>query len=254
MNLLDLSGRNALVVGAGGLGSPIALGLAEQGADVAAADIDQARAEEAAAGVAALGRKSLALQVDVTADRSVEAMAAAYAAAFPRVDILVNCVGVAARTKTEDIPIERWDEVVRLNLHGTFVCCQVFGRRMIEQGGGKIVNVSSVRGNYGILGKGCSEYAASKGAINALTRALAAEWGPHNIYVNAVAPTVVETSLTAGLLADPEARRNLCATIPLGRWAKAEDVVGPVVFLASATAGFITGQILYIDGGLTAAV
>jgi NAD(P)-dependent dehydrogenase (short-subunit alcohol dehydrogenase family) len=254
MNLLDLSGKCALVVGVGGLGAPIAVGLAEQGASVVAADLDQAQAELVAEEVGLLGRPALGLMVDVTSSESVLAMAGRIEEVFPRVDILVNCVGVAARMSTEEIPIEKWEQVMRVNIQGTFLCCQVFGKEMIKRGGGKIINMSSVRGHYGVLRRGHADYCASKGAVDALTRALAAEWGVHNICVNAVAPTVVETKLTAGIFSDPKAMQALCETTPLGRWATSKDIVGPVVFLASSAADFVTGHILYVDGGLTSAV
>jgi NAD(P)-dependent dehydrogenase (short-subunit alcohol dehydrogenase family) len=137
-----------------------------------------------------------------------------------------------------------------INTRGTFLCCQAVGREMIKQKGGKIVNLSSVRGHYG-LPAGYAAYCSSKGAVDTLTRTLACEWAKYGVCVNAIAPTVVETELTKDLLADKEYAKTMKARIPMGRWAVPEDVVGPALFFASEAANFVTGQILYIDGGVT---
>ena len=162
-------------------------------------------------------------------------------------------MGIAARVPSESIPIDRLRETLEVNTVGTFLCCRVFGSEMIRRGGGKIVNVSSVRGRFGAPA-GAADYCASKGAVDSLTRALAVEWAPHRVYVNAIAPTVVETGFTTGILSNPNAAADLVRRIPLGRWAQPEDIVGPVLFFASPASDYVTGQILYVDGGLTAAV
>jgi gluconate 5-dehydrogenase len=137
------------------------------------------------------------------------------------------------------------------NIRGTFLCCRTVGQQMIKQGYGKIINLSSVRGRYG-LPSGYAAYCSSKGAVDALTRTLACEWAKYNVLVNAVAPTIVETDLTKENLAKPDYAKMMKAKIPLGRWAMPEDIVGATVFFASKCSDFITGQILYIDGGVTA--
>ena len=253
MNLLDLSGKKALVIGVGGIGTALAVGFAQCGADVAVADRDPGSAETAASGVRAFGCRTLARTVDVTDEASVNALAADLAGSWGGVDILVNTAGVAARLPSVSIPIEKMRETLEVNTVGTFICCRVFGKEMMARGGGKIVNISSVRARYGTRG-GMADYCASKGAVDALTRQLAVEWAPCRIYVNAIAPTVVETGLTRSILSNPEAAASLVQQIPLGRWAQPEDLVGPVLFFASAASDYVTGQILFVDGGLTAVV
>lgn len=250
MNLLDLTGKKALVVGTGGIGSALAAGLAQHGADVAVADRDSASAEAAADGVRAFGCRTLARSVDVTSEASVETLAAALGAAWGGIDVLVNAAGTAARTPSVSVEIEKVRQTLEVNTLGTFICCRVFGREMMQRGGGKIVNISSVRAQYGTRG-GMADYCASKGAVDALTRQLAVEWAPQ-IYVNAIAPTVVATGFTTSILTDPAAAASLIERIPLGRWALPEDLVGPVLFFASPASDYVTGQILFVDGGLTA--
>jgi NAD(P)-dependent dehydrogenase (short-subunit alcohol dehydrogenase family) len=253
MNLLDLTGKKALVIGAGGIGSALAAGLAQHGADVAVADRDLASAEAAADGVRAFGCRTLPRGVDVTDEASVEALAAELKTLWGGVDILVNAVGIAARTPSVSVSLGKVRETFEVNTIGTFTCCRVFGKEMMERGGGKIVNISSVRASYGTLG-GMADYGASKGAVDALTRQLAVEWAHRRVYVNAIAPTVVETPFTTSILDDPVAAASLVERIPLGRWAQPEDLVGPVLFFAAPASDYVTGQILFVDGGLTAVV
>ncbi|MDH4299403.1 MAG: SDR family oxidoreductase, partial [Dehalococcoidia bacterium] len=206
--------------------------------------------EPVAAQIKALGKKSLAVASDVTDERSVKAMVEQVVQTFSHVDILVNAAGINIRNSAEEISIDDWKKVMDFNALGTFVCCQAVGRVMIKQKSGKIVNVSSVRGRYGAP-SGAIAYSPSKGAVDTLTRTLACEWAKYNIFVNAVAPTLIETDLTRQALANPEFAKTMKARIPLGRWGFPEDVVGPTVFLASKASDFVTGQIIYVDGGTT---
>jgi len=253
VNLLDLTGKKALVIGTGGIGAALAAGLARHGADVAVADKDPASSAKAAAGVRAFGCRTMAKTVDVADESSVAALQHDVAEAWSAVDILVNAAGIAAREASVSVALDSFRKTMEINALGTFICCRVFGREMAQSGGGKIVNISSVRASYGTPA-GMADYCASKGAVDALTRQLAVEWAPHRVYVNAIAPTVVETDFTAPILSDPNASASLVERIPLGRWAQPEDLVGPVLFFASAASDYVTGQILFVDGGLTAAM
>ena len=251
MDEFDIAGQHAVVIGCGGLGRAIAAGLADHGVRVAVADLDGARAAAVAGELGAGAAAGFA--VDATSEASVRELAAAVLAQFPGVDILVNAAGITVTKRAEELTPEEWRRVIDVNATGTFICCRVFGEHMIARRRGKIINLSSVRGRFGSP-FGQAEYSASKGAIDALTRALAAQWAGFGVYVNAIAPTIVETDLTRERLADPQFAAGLRASIPLGRWGAPGDVVGPVLFLASPASDFVTGQILYVDGGLTARI
>jgi gluconate 5-dehydrogenase len=254
MHEFDFSGRRVLVVGAGGLGGAVAAGFASRGAAVAVADRDEHRAGTLAGELSARhGVGTTAIAVDVTVEDEVRAMVAAAVDGLGGLDVLVNAHGATVRTRAEDLAPADWRRILDVNATGTFLCCQAAGAHMAQAGGGAIVNLSSVRGRYGAT-FGQAEYSASKGAVDALTRSLAAQWAELGIRVNAVAPTFVETDLTRSVLADEAFAAGLRASIPMGRWGEADDVVGPVLFFASPAARFVTGQILYVDGGLTARV
>jgi NAD(P)-dependent dehydrogenase (short-subunit alcohol dehydrogenase family) len=250
-NLFDLTGKVALVTGgAGGIGKAQALGLADAGADVVVASRKLGHLEEVAKEIAAKGRKSLAVTVDVVDEKSVNDMVATILKEFGRIDIVANSHGLAIRKPADTFPIEEWQQVMDINTRGTFIVCQAVGREMIKQKSGKIINMSSVRGRYG-LPADYAAYCPSKGAVDTLTRTLACEWAKHNVLVNAVAPTIVETDLTRDALANPDYAKMMKSRIPLGKWAMPEDIVGATVFFASRASDFITGQVLYIDGGVT---
>jgi NAD(P)-dependent dehydrogenase (short-subunit alcohol dehydrogenase family) len=246
-----LTGKVAIVVGgAGGIGHAQALGLAEACADVVVASRKLEHLEPVVKEIQARGRKSLAVPVEVTQEKSVVAMLDSVLKEFPHVDILVNAHGLAIRKPADTFPLDEWQRVMDINTRGTFICCQAVGRVMIKQRSGKIINMSSVRGRYG-LPADYAAYCPSKGAVDTLTRTLACEWAKYNVLVNAVAPTIVETELTRPALADPVYAKMMKSRIPLGRWAMPEDIVGATIFFASKASDFITGQILYIDGGVT---
>jgi gluconate 5-dehydrogenase len=251
IDIFDLTGRVALVVGgAGGIGHAQALGLADAGADVVVASRNLEHLNKVAEEVKAKGKQSIPVTVNVTDEKSVTEMVNNILKNFPRIDILVNAAGIAIRKPADTFPIDEWQRVMDINTRGTFLCCQAVGRVMIKQKYGKIINLSSVRGRYG-LPAGYAAYCSSKGAVDTLTRTLACEWAKYNVLVNAVAPTIVETELTRSALADPAYANQMKSRIPLGKWALPEDIVGATIFFASKASDFITGQILYIDGGVT---
>lgn len=249
--MFDLSGKVALVTGSSrGLGSEIAVGLAELGADVIVSGQENDHCGETMDRVKALGRKTFGYGLDVAQEDQVNKMMKRVVDEFGRIDILVNCAGINSRQPAETFPIDDWQRVMDVNVRGTFLCSKAAAPHMIERKSGKIVNVSSVRGRYG-LPENYAAYSTSKGAVDTLTRTLACEWAKHNIMVNAIAPTIIETQQTAPALADPEFAARMKARIPMGRWGFLSDVVGPTAFLASSASDFVTGQILYVDGGVT---
>jgi NAD(P)-dependent dehydrogenase (short-subunit alcohol dehydrogenase family) len=250
-DLFDLSGKVAVVVGGhGGIGKAIALGLADAGADVIVTSRNIEALKDVAEEIKAKGKKSMAVAVDIVEEKLVSDMVNKVMEAFGRIDILVNAAGLAIRKPADAFPIDEWQKVMDINTRGTFLCCQAVGRVMLKQKSGRIINVSSVRGRYG-LPANYAAYCASKGAVDTLTRTLACEWAKSNVLVNAVAPTVVETDLTKSALADPAYAKQMKDRIPMGKWAMPEDIVGSVIFFASEASSFVTGQILYIDGGVT---
>jgi len=252
IDMFDLTGKTAILAGgAGGIGSALALGMARCGADILVADLHPESFSETADKIREFGRQVEVVNVDVTQEKAVSDMVNHALGVFQHIDILVNAAGIAIREPAESFPIDEWQKVMDINVRGTFLTCQAVGKVMIEQGGGKIINISSVRGRFGAP-KDYAGYCTSKGAVDALTRTLACEWGKYHVLVNAIAPATVETELVRPMLTKPEDAERLKARIPVGHWAMPEDIVGPVVFLASKASDFVSGQIIYIDGGMTA--
>jgi len=255
--LFDLSGKVAIVTGSaarGGIGQAVALGLAQQGADIVAMDIDESLACETAGQVRELGRRSLCVGCDISKPADVERLFAQVDAEFARVDILVNNVGIGSHQHPEDVSLEDWHRVMDVNATGTFLCSQHAARRMIKQGtGGSIINIASIAGSTA-LGRGNFVYSVSKGAIIQMTRELAVEWAHHGIRVNAIQPAQIRTRGLQMLLDDPQfnSKRLLdrfLTGIPLNRLGEPDDLVGPVIFLASDASQFVTGMMLPVDGG-----
>jgi len=251
-----LDGRVAVVSGGtGGIGRRISLALAAVGARVAVLGRSAGDAKDLGDEITALGSEAHLVSADVTsrveADRAIEGTVSR----FGRVDIIVNAVGGGAGTAlyaAEAYPEDEFDRIMDLNLRSDLLPTQAAARAMIAAGnGGRVLHISSVRGQLGI-NQGFSAYVAAKGAINALTRQQATEWARHGITVNAIAPTFVATPQVESLLADEEFKAKLLARIPLGRVADTDDLVGAVLFFCSDASSFVTGQILTLDGGLTA--
>jgi NAD(P)-dependent dehydrogenase (short-subunit alcohol dehydrogenase family) len=248
----DLTNQVALVTGAArGLGRETALALAHAGADVALGLRDQATGDGLVAEIAALGRRAVPLQMDVTSLSQVKAAVDQALAAFGRIDILINNAGIAPENLAENVTEPDFDLTCAVNLKGTFFVSQAVGRVMIRQGSGRIVNLGSQAGFIALPGE--SVYCMTKAAISHLTKCLAVEWGQHGITVNAVAPTFIATPGTEPALADPAFKADVIERIAaLHRIGKPVEVMGAIVFLASPAASLITGETILIDGGWTA--
>jgi NAD(P)-dependent dehydrogenase (short-subunit alcohol dehydrogenase family) len=256
LDTFRLNGRVAFVSGGGGaIGSALAVALGSAGAKVAVADIDQANAEAAAVRVRAAGADCLALAGDVTKEAEAQRIVDAVVAKFGTIDIVVNAVGGGAGKvlfEAQEYPRDAWDWIMEINLRSTLVATQAAVREMVKAGhGGRVINISSVRATLGI-NAGYSAYVAAKGAISSLTRQWATEWAKYGITVNGIAPTFVDTPQVAMLLGDPDFKAGLVNRVPLRRVGETDDLVGAVIFFASNASSFVTGQILGIDGGLTA--
>lgn len=251
-DLFRLDGRVALITGgAGGLGQIIARGLAEFGAaHVTVADQDLAGAQCAAAELARLGYGAGAEYVDVTSRQSVEELVARVEARHGPVDILVNSAGINLRKPVLEYAEDEYDRILDVNLKGTFLCCQAAGRSMLARRRGKVINLGSVSSVLGHPHH--APYAASKGGVALLTRVLGVEWAPYGVNVNAICPAYVRTPLTEGYLNSGDHYQRIVRTIPMGRLGTPGDVVGAAVYLAAPASDFVTGALLFVDGGRTA--
>jgi gluconate 5-dehydrogenase len=256
LDIFSLAGRVAVIPGgSGGIGSALAEALAGAGARVAVVGRHAETCEAALERVAQAGSEGIAVTADVTDEADADRMVREVVDRFGRIDIVVNAVGGGAGKvlhPAEAYPRSDWDWIMELNVRSTIVPTQAAVRTMIERGGGgSVLNISSVRANLGI-NAGYSAYVAAKGAVSSLTRQWATEWAKHGIRVNAIMPTFVDTPQVATLLEDPAFKAGIVSRIPLGRVGETRDLVGPAIFLVSDAASFVTGQILGIDGGLTA--
>jgi len=244
--------RAALVTGASyGIGAAIAIGLARDGCDVAVTDLSTADLERTQALVAAAGGRAVPVALDVRAQDSVEAAFAAALAGLGRLDILVNNAGVPMTRPAVEITRAEWEAALAVNLTGAFFMSQQMGRHLIGSGRpGSIVSLASTHGTVGF--PNVVAYGVAKAGISHMTRVLAIEWAPHGIRVNAIAPGTTETPSRAPMLADPARRETMLNRIPLRRFGTPEEMAAAVCYLASPLASYITGQVLLLDGGLTA--
>ncbi|MBY6144718.1 SDR family oxidoreductase [Mameliella alba] len=244
----DLSGKTAIVTGAKrGIGRGMAEALAQAGADIVGVSVSLAPGSEVEQAVTALGRKFTPYQCDFSDRAAVTALAGQLEADGVQADILINNAGTIRRKPATEHPDDWWDEVIEVNLSAQFVLSREIGRGMVERGRGKIIFTASLltfQGGITVPG-----YAASKGGIGQLTKALANEWAGKGVNVNAIAPGYIATDNTQALQDDPDRSEAILARIPQGRWGKPQDFAGPAVFLASAASDYVNGEVLVVDGG-----
>jgi NAD(P)-dependent dehydrogenase (short-subunit alcohol dehydrogenase family) len=249
--LFELDGRVAVITGGTtGLGREIALGFAAAGADVVASSRGKEHVDVVATEIEALGRRTIRVVCDVLDRTSIQRLHDAVIAAFGKVDILVNAAGMAKKVPTLDEDEEEWLKIIDTNLTGTMRACQIFGRTMVNAHYGRIINVASstaFRGSYQL-----AAYGASKSAVASLTKTLAIELAESGVNVNAIAPGVFSTQMSAPMVKDTLRGEELLTRTPMHRFGKPREVVGPAIFLASEAAGFVTGEVLAVDGGYLA--
>lgn len=245
----ELKGRVAVITGgAQGLGFEMADALSWSGADVVVADIQEDKAKQAALELSKSHKnRAIGFHLDVSNRSSVEMVSEKILKEFGRIDVVVNNAGVLIQKSIEETEDKDWDFLMNINLRGVFLCSQVFGRSMVQNRGGKIINISSVVGFLGpekrIL------YGVSKSGVAHMTKLFAAEWAKHNINVNAIAPGYLLTEMTTRNFSDPKKGEEFLKMVPLKRFGEPKDLSGAVVFLASSASDYITGQVLFVDGG-----
>jgi gluconate 5-dehydrogenase len=252
--LFDLTGKTGVVTGAGrGLGRAAAIGLATYGANLAVIDLDEPSCIRTADEITALGRKAVSYRCNVAESAEAQETVARIRQDFDHIDILVNIAGITARIPTDEIPQETVRRLMEVNYYGTFWMCQEVGKVMLAQGVGNIINMSALGGGMLGMGRGNAAYCSTKGAIAALTRDLACEWGGRGIRVNAVAPCWFQTEMNAtSIFANRAFMEQVTSKLPMKRIGKPEELVGPIVFLASDASSMITGLVLPVDGGAAA--
>jgi len=252
LDLFRLDGRVALITGgAGGLGLVFARALAGAGADIALLGRRAELAQTAAEAVAQeFGHRALGVPADVTDQEQVRAAFDQVRTELGRIDILINSAGVNIRKPTVEFSLDDWRKVIDINLTGSFICAQAAAPAMIENGWGRVINISSMLGMVGLGER--PAYTAAKGGVIQLTRTMALEWAPHKVTVNALAPGPFGTEMNRPLMENPVAYRAFADKLPVGRWGETEELAGPIVFLASEASSFMTGAVLTVDGGWTA--
>jgi NAD(P)-dependent dehydrogenase (short-subunit alcohol dehydrogenase family) len=246
-----LDGKVAVITGAGrGIGFAAAEALSEAGALVVITDLDGASADAARDALMARGRRAASAKLDVTDPRQVESVCAALLKAHGRIDVLVNNAGIAISfIPAEMMDDASWLKVLDVNLNGLFWCCRAFGKAMLDQGSGVIVNVGSMSGDIVNYPQQQANYNASKAAVHHLTRSLAAEWAARGVRVNAVAPTYIATDLTKQAAADPEVLKHWIGGTPMARLGQPDEIASVILFLASGASSLMTGAVVTADGG-----
>ncbi len=253
-DLFSLEGKVALVTGGyGGIGQAISCGLAASGAKVAISGHNLEKAKAYAGSLNSRGFEAYGCGFDVVSVGEIQPMVDEVVGRFGRLDILVNTVGLNREEKATELTEQAFDYVLDVNLKGAMFQAQAAARQMIKQGtGGKQVHLGSVRTQLALRGRGYAAYCSAKGGLGILCKQLAAEWAPSKINVNVVAPTFVETEQVAKMLSDRSFYESIINRIPLGRIGTPQDVMGTVLFLVSPASDFVTGQTIYVDGGITA--
>lgn len=250
MGLFDLSGKTAVVVGGTtGIGRALSLGLAMAGADVVASSRHADAVDAVAREIEAHGVTTMRLEVEVKDAASIQHLHDEVLSRFGKIDILLNCAGITRRLATLDCPEAVWNEVMDVNLTGTLRACQIFGKTMLQQRHGRIINIASLSSFVGFHEVGA--YCASKAGVAALTRSLAVEWSSRGVCVNAIAPGIFPTALNQSVLDSPRGQELKLRT-PMGRFGNADELVSTAVYLALDASSFVTGQIIAVDGGFLA--
>jgi NAD(P)-dependent dehydrogenase (short-subunit alcohol dehydrogenase family) len=247
-DIFSLAGKAAVVTGASrGLGKAMALGLARAGADVAVTDILDTK--ETVEEIKKIGRRSVGFKLDITDGKNIDSTVENAVREFKKIDILINNAGVYYPTPAADMKEEDWDKLMNINLRGSTMCAKAFGRQMIMQKSGNIINVASVAGIMAFAQS--VAYNQSKAAIIMLTKTLAAEWASYNIRVNTICPGVFVTDMTKDLIDNESFRTMIKTSVPLGRYGTPDELSGAAVYLASDASGYTTGHALVVDGGWT---
>ena len=247
----ELKGKTVLVTGAArGLGKEIALRLAQCEASMIITDIEYPQTTQKA--IVDMGAQCMADKTDIADEGQVRHLKDRVAAKYGKADILINNAGISqlGYTPTEDLPVEEWDNVLRINLRGTFLCCRYLGKLMIDDGGGAIVNIASTAGITGVAR--APAYCASKAGVILLTKSLALEWARYNVRVNAIAPHYLKTGLTSDLRNSDEVYSKLIKQIPMKKFGETSEIVGAIIYLSSKASTYTTGAIITVDGGYLA--
>lgn len=247
--MFQLTGKTAIITGASrGIGKAIARGFAEAGAELILVGRNIITLNEVIKELEDLGKKTLPIAADIGNPEEIQRAVETALRTFPKIDILVNNAGISPVLKrAEEVTLKEWEEIVKVNLTGTFLFCQTVGRVMIQQGGGKIINMASVGGVVAFPRQ--IAYCVTKGGILQLTKVLAIEWAKYNIQINAIGPAYLETELTKGMRESKIISEDLLRKTPIGRFGKPEEIVGAAIYLASEASSYITGQTLFVDGG-----